>query len=145
RITHHLSRPTGSRAGRRFWFKQPIALKALLACADVQGMSAGDASSARTSFHIGPDLVTTEEQFVCIDAVREFPEWQVREYARIPIHFQEQSYFLREKRAGQAPFAVRYILERWPANHVSSAPFSFEYNAEMVAQRDVDHREDWRN
>src|SRR6185436_18184476 len=100
--------------------------------------------SAKTSFQVGPDLVTTEDNFVCIDAIREFPDWQVRGFARIPIYFQEQRYFLREKQAGQAPFAVRYILELW-TDHSTSAPFSFDYNEEAVAQRDMDHRDNRKN
>jgi len=45
---------------------------------------------------VGPDQVTMEGKQVIIDARHLMPDWQVREYARIPVYFQEKKYFLRQ-------------------------------------------------
>jgi hypothetical protein len=87
---------------------------------------------------VGPDQVTIGGDKVTIDARHIFADWQVREYSRIPIYFQEKKYFLRQKSPGQKPFAMRYVLELWPAD--SSATTSrvmLEYSEQVVAEREA--------
>ena len=63
---------------------------------------------------IGRDHLTITADHVVIDAAREMPDWQVREFKRVPIFLGELKFFLRQKVQGAPPFAMRYLLERWP-------------------------------
>lgn len=94
---------------------------------------------------IGPDLVTISEQQVIIDAVHEMPDWQVREYARIPIYFRDKKYFLRQKGPAPKPYARRYILDPWPADDHQITRSSLTYDEETVAQREGGIRTDHVN
>jgi hypothetical protein len=90
-----------------------------------------------TKIKIGRDQVTISGNQVTIDARHPFADWQVREFARIPIYFQDRKYFLREKAQGPKPFAVRYVLELWPEDNREPARCAFDYNEEIVAERDA--------
>lgn len=89
-----------------------------------------------TRIKVGPDQVTILEDYVVIDARRPMPDWQVREFARIPIYFQEKKYFLRHKEQADKPYAIRYVLESWPADNTEVCRTTLEYNEEAVAERD---------
>jgi hypothetical protein len=86
---------------------------------------------------VGPDQVEITATQVIINARHPMPDWQVREYSRIPIYFRDQKYFLRQKSAGQKPFAARYLLELWPADNKEIAPTTFDYNEEVVKEREA--------
>lgn len=85
---------------------------------------------------IGRDQVTIEEKQIVIDAAAEMPDWQVREFNRSIIYFQDQKYFLRQKSPAQKPYRIRYVLEPWPVEAPTSGG-CFSYDEEAVAQRDA--------
>jgi hypothetical protein len=86
---------------------------------------------------VGPDRVEITATQVIIDARHPMTDWQVREYSRIPIYFRDKKYFLRQKSAGQKPWAVRYLLEPWPADNKEIPPTTFDYNEEVVKEREA--------
>ena len=89
---------------------------------------------------VGKDYLTIEGDVVYIDAAREIDDWQVREFQRMPIYLGDYKFFLRSKVPGAPPFAMRYILQRWPEDtHIDSTPFSFTYDEEFVRERDAVH------
>jgi hypothetical protein len=92
---------------------------------------------------VGKDRLTITEQFVYIDAARVIPDWQVREFQRMPIFLGDDfKFFLRNKLPADPPFAIRYILERWPADaHFDAGPISFTYDEQFVLERDAQHAE----
>jgi hypothetical protein len=90
---------------------------------------------------IGCDQVTISENEVVIDAAREMPDWQVREFKPTPIYFEDKKYLLFASNRAQRPFARRYILKPWPAEHLDAAKNFFTYDAESIAERDGAHRE----
>ena len=85
---------------------------------------------------IGRDQVTISEKQIIIDAAAEMPDWQVREFNRSIIYFQDQKYFLRQKSPAQMPYRFRYVLEPWPMEAPTSGG-CFNYDEEAVAQRDA--------
>lgn len=85
---------------------------------------------------VGRDQVIISEKQVIIDAAAEMPDWQVREYNRSIIYFQDQKYFLRQKSPAKSPFRFRYSLEPWPTEAPTSGG-CFNYDEEAVAQRDA--------
>src|SRR5437867_4362748 len=90
------------------------------------------------TINVGPDQVTIEGNKVTIEARHALPEWQVREYVRIPVYFQEKKYFLRQKSPGQKPFAMRYVLELWPEDGcATTSRVMLEYNEQVVAEREA--------
>jgi hypothetical protein len=85
---------------------------------------------------VGRDKVTISEKQVIIDAAAEMPDWQVREFNRAIIFFQEKKYFLRQKSPAQKPYRLRYVLEPWPVEAPTGGG-SFTYDADAVAERDA--------
>ena len=97
------------------------------------------------SLWIGRDHLTITPDQVVIDAAQEMPDWQVREYQRMPIFLGESKFFLRQKIQAKKPFALRYVLERWPEEaSFDAAAFSFTYDEDYVRQRDTAHEEEKR-
>jgi len=92
------------------------------------------------SIQIGPDQVTISDREVLIEAKREMPDWQVREFKVIPIYFEDKRYFLAEKRRAEPPYAFHYVLRPWPEGHIDAAALFHTYDAEAVAERDLAHR-----
>jgi len=89
---------------------------------------------------VGKDQLTITGDYVIIDAAHEIDDWTVREFQRVPIFLGEFKFFLRQKTPGQRPFAMRYLLERWPDDaHFATAPVSFTYDEQFVAERDAEH------
>lgn len=94
------------------------------------------------SFKVGPDRAAFFGELLIIDAMRPMPDWKVREFARKPVYFREKKYALRSKTEGEKPFAVRYILEPWPADFSEPLRDFLVYDEETVAHRDAAvHRE----
>jgi hypothetical protein len=89
------------------------------------------------TINIGKDVVTIGASQVTIDALHEMPDWQVREFARTPIYFRDNKYFLRQKSPAQKPFAARYVLEPWPADATWTSKSWLSYDEEAVAERDA--------
>ncbi len=87
--------------------------------------------------NVGPDRVTIEDAQVVIEAKNPMPDWTVREYCRTPIWFQEQKYYLRQKRAAEKPYAMRYVLAPWSVEECGpTSAAELVYDAETVASRD---------
>lgn len=92
------------------------------------------------TFKIGPDRITLSGPNVIIDARHEMPDWQVREFSRIPIYFRDQKYFLRQKTPNKRPYAIRYLLEPWPKDNREIARSSLAYDEESVTRRESELR-----
>jgi hypothetical protein len=86
---------------------------------------------------VGPDDVTIDGNQVIIHAKHVMADWQVREYCRVPIYFRDKKYFLAQKGAAQKPYAMRYVLEAWPADNNEISRSALDYNEEVVAQREA--------
>jgi hypothetical protein len=91
------------------------------------------------AIQIGRDRVTLGDNEVTIQAAREMPDWQVREFKATPIYFRDQKYILVGKNRAERPFAWRYVLRPWPEG-TSTSPNFFTYDAAAVAERDADFR-----
>ena len=97
------------------------------------------------SLWIGRDHLTITPDQVVIDAAQVMPDWQVRDYQRMPIFLGESKFFLRQKIQAKKPFALRYVLERWPEEaSFDAAAFSLTYDEDYVRQRDAAHEEEKR-
>jgi hypothetical protein len=98
-------------------------------------------SNAKSNvIRIGPDQVTIAPDEVIIDVRHEMSDWDVREYDRVPIYFQDKKFFLADKRRAKPPHALRYTLKPWPeGEHTGSRQFH-TYDAEVVAERESGHR-----
>ena len=98
------------------------------------------ASAEQQVLNVGKDVLTIQGDFVTIDAAQEMPDWEVREFRRLPIFLGDFKFFLRQRTLGHSPFAMRYLLERWPDDaHFDSAPVSFTYDEQFVLERDTEH------
>jgi len=90
---------------------------------------------------IGKDrlIISGSGEQVMIDAAHEMPNWQVREFLRMPIYVGEHKFFLRQRIQGHPPYAMRYVLERWPEDaYFDAAPVSFIYDEQYVKERDAE-------
>lgn len=108
-------------------------------------METGAATSQATpeanqqTLWVGKDRLTIFEGFVVIDAANEMLDWQVREFQRTPIFLGDFKFFVRQKIKGERPFALRYLLERWPDDaQFDAAAFSYVYDEQFVAERDAE-------
>src|SRR5688572_21915587 len=61
---------------------------------------------------VGPDEISMSGDLVIIDAAREMPDWEVREFCRPAIYFRERRYFLL-RRARSRGQRMRYELKPW--------------------------------
>ena len=113
-------------------------LKCQDASADVLAMETAQQTQAPEMLKVGLDRVTFSGNQVLIDTAHEMADWKVREYARIPIYFRDQKYFLRQKTAAQRPYAQRYVLEPWPADNQEMARSTLVYDEDTVAQREAE-------
>ncbi len=95
---------------------------------------------ASEKIKVGPDQVTVTGNQLIIDARHIMPDWQVREFAPIPIYFRNTKYFLRQKTVGAKPYAIRYLLEVWPEENREIPRSTLDYNEEVVSQREADLR-----
>jgi len=96
--------------------------------------------ASQQTLWVGKDQLTITDQFVVIDAANEMLDWQVREFQRTPIFLGDFKFFLRQKIQAKPPFALRYLLERWPDDaQFDAAAFSYVYDEQFVAERDAEH------
>ena len=103
------------------------------------------AAGNEQTLRVGKDHLTITEDQVIIDAAHDIPDWQVREFQRLPIFLGELKFFLRQRTPGRPPFAVRYVLERWPDDAGFDASLlSFTYDEQFVAERDAEHARNHR-
>jgi hypothetical protein len=89
---------------------------------------------------IGPDKLLFAGESVIICAAREIADWEVREFCRPAIYFQNKKYFLKQKFFGEAPNAFHYELAPWPSNVHEESKLSFTYDESFVADRDRQFR-----
>ena len=94
---------------------------------------------------VGRDRVVVTSDRVIIDALYEMPEWQVREFQRFPIFVGEYKFFLGQIIPAAQPYAMRYVLERWPEDaQFDAAPFALTYDEQFVQERDAEHLDSGR-
>jgi len=94
---------------------------------------------------VGADKVLSFGESVIIHAAREMPDWQVREFCKIPIYFGGRKYYLKRKLRLERPYAMSYELEPWPEDLHEESNLDITYDGEYVAQRDRLVRADQRN
>jgi hypothetical protein len=89
---------------------------------------------------VGPDRVLVSDKEIIIDARRAFVDWDVREINQVPVYFEDKKYYLVEKRKGEPPFGVRFVLLPWPEDLTTCAKGFHTYDEETVAAREGQHR-----
>jgi hypothetical protein len=98
------------------------------------------AESTQTSplriIQVGSDQVTIAGDDLIIETRQGMPDWEVREFNPVPVYFQHRKYLLVQKRRGEAPFAIRYLLTIWPSNVFSNNVRFHTYDEQTVAERD---------
>jgi hypothetical protein len=101
--------------------------------------------NSREGLQVGSDKVLYYGDSVIVYATREMPDWQVREFCKIPIYFEERKFYLKRKSRMERPYAMGYELEPWPEDLHEESKLAINYDAEYVAQRDRLIRSDKRN
>lgn len=101
--------------------------------------------SGAAGLRVGSDKVSWFGESVIIQAAREMPDWQVREFCKIPIYFDGRKYYLKRKLRLERPYAMSYELETWPEDLHEESKLEISYDAEYVAQRDRLIQADKRN
>jgi hypothetical protein len=94
-----------------------------------------------TTLQVGPDRVIINEGEVIIDALHAMPDWQIREFCRIPIRFQNQRFYLAKREPGEKPYAARYRLAPWGDSGLTRSAELF-YDEQSVAERENDLKTD---
>jgi hypothetical protein len=92
--------------------------------------------SGAGGLNVGSDRVSWFGELVIIQAAREMPDWQIREFCKIPIYFEGRKYYLKRKLRLERPYAMSYELELWPEDLHEESKLGISYDAEYVAQRD---------
>jgi hypothetical protein len=90
--------------------------------------------------HIGPDQVTMTAEEVIIEAKHEMSDWDVREFDKVPVYFEDKKHYLADKRRAKPPYAFRYVLKPWPEGQHTGSRLFHTYDAEAVAEREGNHR-----
>ncbi len=90
-------------------------------------------------YAVGPDRVTIGQCEAVIEARHPLPDWDVREINHVPVYLEDKKYYLLEKRKADEPYAVKYMLKRWPQYQATNATGFLTYDAEVVRVRD-EHR-----
>lgn len=85
---------------------------------------------------VGPDKVRWFGESVIIHATREMPDWQVREFCKIPIYFDGRKYYLKRKLRLERPYAMSYELDPWPEDLHEESKLDITYDEQYVAWRD---------
>jgi hypothetical protein len=88
-------------------------------------------------FEVGPDRVTVTANEAVIEAKNEMPDWEVREENYVPVYLEDKKYLLVQKRRGQPPYGVRYLLHPWPQYQATNAKTFLTYDAEAVTEREA--------
>jgi hypothetical protein len=72
------------------------------------------------------------------------PDWDVREFSRIAVFFQERKYYLRTQSDAQPPYRVRYELWPWPPERLDPPAKLITYDQAYVKERERDARDERR-
>jgi hypothetical protein len=97
-----------------------------------------------TEFTVGPDQVRVGDETITVFAMREMPDWTVREFCIVPIHFRGHKFFLKHKSPGPPPYAFRYELAPWYSALGQESNCPIHYDEEYVADRDRHSRHNRR-
>jgi hypothetical protein len=89
-----------------------------------------------TELAVGPDMVHIGDETVTVFAMREMPDWTVREFCIVPIHFRGHKFFLKRKLPGPPPYAFRYELVPWHSALGQESTCPIQYDEDYVAERD---------
>ncbi|SRR6266511_4125559 len=84
---------------------------------------------------VASDKVLYYGESVIIYATREMPDWQVREFCKIPIYFEGRKFYLLRKARMEPPYVMGYELEPWPEDLHEESNLSITYDQDYVAQR----------
>lgn len=96
---------------------------------------------APRTYTVGPDRVTIGQDEAVVEAKSPIPDWDLREINHVPVYVEEKKYYLVEKRKGELPYAVRYLLKAWPEFQVTNATGFLTYDLETVKNRAARVRE----
>src|SRR5256885_3762931 len=91
---------------------------------------------SREGLPIGSDKVVFFEESIVVYAARAMPDWQVREYCRIQVYFQDRKYYIRRKARAESPYVMGYELAPWPEDLHEESNLAITYDEDYVAQRD---------
>lgn len=89
---------------------------------------------------VGPDRVKVTETEVVIEARHPMPDWEVQELRPVPIYVEDSKYLLVEKRRAEKPFAVKYLLRRWPEGQSTTTKLFHAYDVDAVRERESHQR-----
>jgi hypothetical protein len=92
--------------------------------------------NSREGLTVGSDKVVFFDGSIVVYAARAMADWQVREYCRIPVFFQDRKYYIRRKARAEAPYVMGYELAPWPEDLHEESSLSITYDQEYVARRD---------
>ena len=71
-------------------------------------------------------------------------DWPVREFARVPVYFENQKFRVVRVSGAPPPYAKTYELEPWPADLHEESKRAVFYDEDYVAHRDATAREQRR-
>jgi len=89
---------------------------------------------------VGSDRVVIGQDGVVIEA-RNPMDWPVREFARVPVYFENQKFRVVRVTNAPLPYAKTYELAPWPADVHEESNRAVFYDADYVALRDATARE----
>lgn len=104
-----------------------------------------EAQEPRDDQAIGPDRVIRLPDGAIIYAAREMPDWQIREFCKIPILFEGRKFYLLQKHRTDPPYALAYELSAWPDDLHEESPVKITYDEGYVARREQEARQDSRD
>lgn len=93
------------------------------------------------TFEVGGDRVTISDKETVIEAKHPIPDWEIREINHVPVYVEEKKYYLVEKRKGEPPYAVRYLLKPWPEYQATNATNFLTFDIEIIKAREAEIRE----
>ena len=85
---------------------------------------------------MGTDVVQVTDDKVIVFASNEMPDWTVREFCVVPIHFRCHKFHLKRKAGGPPPYAFHYELGVWHAGLGMESNLPIYYDEDYVAERD---------
>lgn len=103
------------------------------------------AKSGPVEIAVGADLVLVTDHKLLVFARNEMPDWTVRDFCVVPIHFREHKFYLKSKAAGTPPYAMQYELATWHPGLGMESTRPIYYDEDYVAERDKQARTDRRH
>jgi hypothetical protein len=94
---------------------------------------------------IGPDKVLVYDDKIVVCSTRDMPDWQIREFCRIPIYFRGVKFYVRRKSRMNPPYVVGYELEPWPEEFQGESTMIITYDEQYVKDRERLVHSDSRN